>query len=305
MKLLICIDDTDNLESRGTGSIAAEMTEIIEQKGWGCCSLISRHQLVLHKEVRYTSHNSSMCFGAEVKQECVESMIKNLTAYLAAEMAEGSDPGICVADIDELNRSIGLKTRLIEFGYRAKTEVLTKAAAYRLADDAGIYLKETGGTGDGIIGALAGVGLRLHGYDGEVKGGIGCFRAGERYRVSALLTHELITAVYTTEMEELGLDEEVLVSWKAKPVLHDGRPVLLVHRGPDTQSWLTLVKNEMRSFGEQRAVKPACENFRPDVPEEHVGGEAENCYNCAYRRWTENSFSCMLETYENKAVPIR
>ena len=52
---LICVDDTDNLESRGTGSIASEMAGIIESKGWGRCGFISRHQLVLHEAVRYTS----------------------------------------------------------------------------------------------------------------------------------------------------------------------------------------------------------------------------------------------------------
>lgn len=291
MNLLICIDDTDNLESRGTGSIASEMTEIIEKRGWGSCGLISRHQLVLHEDVRYTSHNSSMCFSAEIKEAFFETLKTELTEYLRAEMAEGSDPGICVADIARLSA----RRSLTEFGYRAKVEVLTKPQAYSLARDAGVYLEETGGTGDGIIGALAGVGLRLHGCDGEVKGGISRFEQGGKYTVEHLMQHELISAVCTTKMTSLEPHEEVTVSWKAKPVLHESRPVLLVHTTGDDRGWKTLIKNEMRQFGDERAVKKACSRFKPDVPEEFVNDDSLSCFNCAYRRWTENSFSCTLD----------
>ncbi len=296
MNLLICIDDTDNLESRGTGSIAAEMTELIERKGWGRCGIISRHQLVLHKDVRYTSHNSSMCFNTTAEDCYFEQLKTGLTEYLAAEMAAGSDPGICIADIDRITE----RSKVIEFGYRAKTEVMTKQHAYSLSRQAGIFLEETGGTGDGIIGALAGAGLRLHGYDGEVKGGIADYEQGGRFTVDALLTNSHIAEVCTTDMKPLGFNEEVVISWKAKPVLHAGRPVLIVRRNPENSCWLTLVKNEMRRFGEARAVKRACGHFKPDVPEEFVDGDSQSCYNCIYRRWTEKSFTCMLgkETVE-------
>ncbi|HOP39822.1 MAG TPA: hypothetical protein PLI53_02140 [Geobacteraceae bacterium] len=36
-----------------------------------------------------------------------------------------------------------------------------------------------------------------------------------------------------------------------------------------------------------------CEWFREDVEEEWVADEARSCYNCRYRRWTEDSFVCI------------
>jgi hypothetical protein len=36
-----------------------------------------------------------------------------------------------------------------------------------------------------------------------------------------------------------------------------------------------------------------CSSFREDVEEECVADEARSCYNCRYRRWTENSFLCL------------
>ncbi|MGA7827584.1 MAG: hypothetical protein WCA04_07995 [Geobacteraceae bacterium] len=36
-----------------------------------------------------------------------------------------------------------------------------------------------------------------------------------------------------------------------------------------------------------------CVSFREDVEEECVADEVRSCYNCRYRRWTENSFLCL------------
>jgi hypothetical protein len=294
MKLLICIDDTDNLESKGTGAIASEMVSIIEQEGWGRCGFISRHQLLLHKDVKYTSHNSSMCFPAEIDKTYFETLKVRLTAHLEAEMAEGSDPGICVADLSlpSMADDAGLRERFVEFGYRAKAEVLNKSMAYDLAVELGLYLEETGGTGDGVIGALAGAALRLHGNDGEVKGGIDSLKACEIYRVEELLKTGRIDRVCTEAMEDLPLKDRVEISWKAKPVVHRGGPVLLVLPAGEDGHWKTMYKNEMRNFGDRRALRKACGHFRADVPEELISTEGDNCYNCIYRRWTGESIEC-------------
>lgn len=291
MRLLICIDDTDNLESKGTGSIASEMLEMIETKGWGKGGFITRHQLILHPDVPYTSHNSSMCFNTEVEDKYYDELKVQLTEYLRTESAAGSDPGICIVDLENINNREGL----IEFGFRAKCEVLSKDQAYRLAAEAGVFLEEKGGSGDGVIGALAGFGLRLNGNDGEVKGGIERLPKGMSFTVEQLLKEELITAVCTTDMKPLANQELVTIKWKAKPVLHNGRPVLLVIPGAVDGQWLTMDKSEMRQFGAKRTNTEACGNFKPDVPEELVNAKTRSCFNCIYRRWTENSFLCTLD----------
>jgi len=290
MKLLICIDDTDNLESKGTGSIASEMQEIIEEKGWGKCGFVTRHQLMLHPDIPYTSHNSSMCFYADIEDEYFEELKTSLPEYLETESAEGSDPGICIADLDRIRH----QEELMEFGFRAKCEILKKSQAYLVAASSGVFLVEKGGTGDGVIGALAGVGLRINGNDGEVKGGIEHLKKGQSYTVEQLLKEETITAVYTNELQPLSKEEVVKVKWKAKPLLHNGQPVLMVVAGPDGQ-WLTMDKSEMRKFGDDRTNTEACNKFIPDVPEELVNENAQSCFNCLYRRWTANSFLCTVK----------
>lgn len=46
MNIVVCIDDTDNLESPGTGHLANDLKRDIERLYDGKTSLISRHQLL-------------------------------------------------------------------------------------------------------------------------------------------------------------------------------------------------------------------------------------------------------------------
>jgi len=42
--ILLCIDDTDNIDSRGTGELATLLAGIIEEKKWGTSTPVTRHQ---------------------------------------------------------------------------------------------------------------------------------------------------------------------------------------------------------------------------------------------------------------------
>jgi hypothetical protein len=112
MRILVSIDDTDNLDSRGTGEIASLIAEALQEKGWGTASMVTRHQLLVHPDIPYTSHNSSMCFVAEIGEECLDRVIAFAGDFLDHECAEGSDPGLCVAVLDR----IGPAPELIAFG---------------------------------------------------------------------------------------------------------------------------------------------------------------------------------------------
>lgn len=291
MKLLICIDDTDNLESKGTGAIAQEIAELIKNRGLGECGIITRHQLLLHEDIPYTSHNSSMCFDCETDKKNYNQIVEIATEYLKAESAEGSDPGICITKINE-----GLNGKLLlDFGLRAKKIVLTKKEAYDLADSAKVYLKEVGGTGQGVIGAVAGIGLRLGGNDGEVKGEIKQFLKGESYAVKQLKEESIIRQVVDENLMQLDDNEKIYVEWKAKPMLTGGVVTLIVHWLEDRKIWTTMDKKRMRAYGNNRIYLEGCEAFSPDVMEEQVTESKRSCLNCRYRRWTNESLLCIVE----------
>lgn len=245
MKILISIDDTDNLESPGTGALASQIAADLESNGWGKSSFITRHQLLVHPDIPYTSHNSSMCFSADIEANCLERVISHSAGFLARESADGSDPGLCVAVIDRLQES----DKLVLFGQTAKESVLTKDLAYELAKRTGVHLSEHGGTGQGVIGALAGAGLRLGGNDGRLKGQLAFAVPGGILSVAALRGRDDVEEVRTLDGGVVADQEMVRLGEKVKTVLLDGKAVLLVvpvDEAADGVRWQTCSRQQLK-----------------------------------------------------------
>lgn len=160
MTIFLGIDDTDTLESRGTGRLARSIAEKLAQAY--PVSGVTRHQLYLHDTIPYTSHNSAAVIHIDAPANgCREDILATCREMMVADFIEGSDPGICIASRDQVSPGI------LAFGRMAKETVLTQGAARRVAATDAVHLEGLGGTNDGIIGALAGVGLAATGNDGR------------------------------------------------------------------------------------------------------------------------------------------
>ena len=157
--ILIGIDDTDNPNTRGTGYQSRQMAKEIHSKSLGRVKCITRHQLFFDPRIPYTSQNSSACLLVNPKNK--DKIIETCRNFLLQIAAEGSDVGLAVSDYFNVDSSI------INWGKRAKKEVLTKEEAYKLAKSKNIFLEGLTGTKDGIIGSLAAIGLRKFGSDGR------------------------------------------------------------------------------------------------------------------------------------------
>jgi hypothetical protein len=223
------------------------MIEKIEQMKWGTCSRITRHQLFVHEDIPYTSHNSAMCFEAEIDKQRYDELIGFGMRFLETESEKGSDPGLCVVNMDN-----GFNADLLTaFGRRAKTEVMEKSDAYELANDLDIHLSEHGGNGQGIVGALAGAGLRLTGNDGRFRGWLSYGKAGETISVRDLLEDGLVDRVQSQEGKIISPELSVLLSEeKIKTVLKDHRQVVLVRNTTPACStkWQTLTKKQVKQI---------------------------------------------------------
>jgi hypothetical protein len=248
MRILISIDDTDNLESRGTGALASQMARELEENGWGESSYITRHQLLVHPDIPYTTHNSAMCFAAEIHESFQDSIIHYASAFLVRESAVESDPGLCVVAVDRLVTP----EPLIAFGQKAKRSVVSMEEAYALAEQLGVHLSDHGGSGQGIIGALAGAGLRLSGNDGRLKGGLKFESVNSRVAVRDICSHPDVDEVRSLSGLILPEEETVLlVGDKVKTVLLDGKSVLLValaEGAADRFAWRTCSKQQLKNY---------------------------------------------------------
>ncbi len=249
MRLLICIDDTDILDSKiGTGKRASELAASLEDRGWGNAEPVTRHQLLVDPNIPYTSHNSTMCFAFDMKQDRFKQIIDLAAEFLVKTSEPGSDPGLCIVSVEQL----AMPGKLIAFGYRAKEQVLSKEEAYDLASDMNIHLSEHGGTGHGVIGALAGSGLRLAASDGRLRGKFQLSTAQEIITAGELRRQTGIDIIKSLDGKHVLADYELVrIGETLKGVMLLGKRVLLVF--PTEQpagkvQWQTCTKAQLKAF---------------------------------------------------------
>lgn len=245
MSLLIGIDDTDNKESRGTGYNSRQLATAIEARNLGKVSGITRHQLFVHPDIPYTSQNSSACLEVDVEN------LKDITDFCRNFMLEiaaiGSDVGLCIIEKSKVSEEI------INWGTDAKSIVLKMDDAIGKAKRNNIYLEGLTGTKDGIIGALAAVGLRAGGNDGrfiwlnskknlrDIEDGI--------HSVEDLMSHSGILKIQSDENVIINPGERVYLNEWARPVLRNNESILLVEKAINNQNyeWKCAAKEFVKS----------------------------------------------------------
>lgn len=242
MKVLIAIDDTDNLESRGTGFQARQLGKLIETLNIGKIAGITRHQLYVHENIPYTSHNSSACIEAEIFD--IDSLKTICRKFLLDVAADGSDAGLCIARYEDIHPDI------INWGYRAKKEVLTKSEAHQLAEANTIYLEGLTGDKIGVIGSLAAIGLHFDGNDGrylwiagkEMREIQGIFTVNELKNISTI-NEVLIKESYNFVADS---DTIFIEDW-LRPILRNNKAVIIVEKSNTTAyNWKALTKIDIK-----------------------------------------------------------
>src|SRR5262245_36863761 len=155
--IYVGIDDTDNPHRGGTGRVARGLAAVLRAEGITVLG-VSRHQLLVDPRVPYTSNNSCNVLHLLVDAADVGALADHLEGPLLASCLEGSDPGLCVADRRVANHPIGPT---------AQERLVSQAEAFAAAREIGAVLRALGGSGDGVIGAAAGVSLAGGGNDGR------------------------------------------------------------------------------------------------------------------------------------------
>jgi tRNA(Ile2) C34 agmatinyltransferase TiaS len=214
--LFIGLDDTDTLESRGTGHLARQIAAILsaDYPVLG----VTRHQLLLDPRVPCTKNNSSAAIVLDVDgQRNHAGLLEQVRALVLADYQPGSDPGLCLAS--------NVPAAVTEFGRRVQSQLVSQAEAQRIAAAYSIPLIGLGGTQDGIIGALAAIGLAASGEDGRYV------LAGRSRELNGLQPVAALLAAGVAAVQTLDgqtVTDGLVQTDKLRPARRGGRPVAVV-----------------------------------------------------------------------------
>jgi len=228
--IYIGLDDTDNKTSRGTGRLAREITAALAKQF--SVRGVTRHQLLVDPRVPYTSHNSSATIHLlDNGNVDLFALADEVQAIMLGDFQAGSDPGLCVARM--------VAPEMTEFGRRAKIELVHQSEARQIAERCGCILRGLGGTQDGVIGALAGIGLAATGDDGRFIL-IGAARELDGVQTVQAILGSGIAEVCTQDGKPLA-DGLIDTGGKLRPAFRRNQPILVVKRQEDNPSlWLPV-----------------------------------------------------------------
>ncbi|OBJ26067.1 hypothetical protein [Mycobacterium sp. 1245801.1] len=251
--LLIGIDDTDNPYTPGTGRRARALLRELQAAGLGSPAGATRHQLLVDDRIPYTSHNSSACLAWRSPggdPHAVRTAIIEFAGhFLETVCPPDADPGLAVVVPGEL---AGSAARLVDFGLRAKREVLCANEARELARTLGIHLSGHGGTREGTTGALAAVGLHLSGNDGLFITLPGIRKLPDRATIETVFDLTPIDLARDDAFRQPRPGEMIDLGDWVRPVLLDGLAVLLLEpprpQGDGTRSWRTAPRAVVKQY---------------------------------------------------------
>jgi hypothetical protein len=230
--IFVGIDDTDTLDDPGTNQLARHIVR--ELADTYCGRLIVRHQLLEDPRVPCTRKNgcASILFDAvdavnrgDMGPGDPAVLIHRIRAIMIPWCPKASDPGLCVAAT--------IPPEVIAWGQRCQRELVTQSEARELAAEHGIHLEGLGGTEDGIIGALAAVGLMATKNDGRIvhfgSGGEDWYDVTGILEASDIL-HRGVDEIRTVDSDVRIASGSVDVGKRLRPNYRAGKVVLFVTR---------------------------------------------------------------------------
>lgn len=230
--IIIGIDDTDALESRGTGHLAREIATALSTRY--ALLGVTRHQLLFDPRVPCTKKNSCAAILLDAPDgRDLDAVFDWVRALMLDDFVVGSDPGLCVV--------AGVPEAVTAFGRRAQRSLVTQAEARAVVSERGIRLAGLGGDEGGVIGALAAVGLAACGEDGRYVL-VGRIRELQGLQPPSVLLDAGIAAVQT--LDGTPVTSGLIVTERLRPARRGGRPVAVVERATgaveDEAIWVPL-----------------------------------------------------------------
>lgn len=238
MKYLIGVDDADSPKLPTTGELVRRLAESLQRDRVAEPQGVTRHQLLAKKHIPYAAHNSAICLSVDA--EDMEGVWETARDFMALESERHSNAGLCIGPWEAVGRDV------IAWGRRAKEALLAIEEAQQVAAKSRVRLGVVKGNGNGVIGALAAIGLHREGNDGRFLWLPGLFELHSRCSVGEILERSAIDRVCSLQEVELPIGELVEIGDGARPVLRNGQAMLYVEE--KKYGWTVLDKERVKSL---------------------------------------------------------
>jgi hypothetical protein len=233
---LLGIDDSDTTTSSDTPELAQMLGFQLETRSLARLVNISCHQLYQHPSTLCTTHNIACCLLIDTETEKIREIDLFCRQFLLRESAPKSNPGYALAAWSQFDPEI------VNWGKRAKLNLLNRMDAITLSRSCKISMAGISGSGAGVIGALAAIGLRYEGNDGWISWMQGITSVHGIYTQMQLSQFIHFDLIESDLQKHPALDDRIQISEPLRPYLKDGKtvlPITAAKRGSEFE-WQTI-----------------------------------------------------------------
>lgn len=220
---LLGIDDTDSTESPQTADLAFNLGKHLEEQDLAKLIHLSCHHLYCDgspdENMPFTT---ASCLSLEANQGSQRELDLVCREMLLRDSAPGSNAGYVLACWHQFDHEI------VFWGKNAKRKRLKREDALQIARRCGLGAAGILGSGIGVIGALAAVGLRFEGNDGWINWMPGLQDLRGIYTQVQLAQFIRFDKIESQRHSHPALDDRILFNKPVKPLLVDGKVLLPV-----------------------------------------------------------------------------
>jgi hypothetical protein len=246
MRFLIGLDDTNNPGGSSTGGLAVRLGKKLEELGMGRSEAVTRHQLIRSPLVPCTSENVAVCLSFEAEVNRRSELEMACRSFILREYSRGADAGFALASWAQITADVFTWAKL------AKNRVLSRQDALQTARAAGIAIAGLTGSGDGVIGALAAIGLRFRGEDGRFLWLPNMDALNGVYKYTDLMDQVPFDSIENIKGKAPRPEEKISLAEGIHPILREGRCLLLVEQEHKETAfdWHTLDLKKVRELSD-------------------------------------------------------
>ena len=225
------IDDTGPPGKSGTGETALALGLHLQSQKLARLVHVSAHTLLTTTEIPNANPTHAYCLTLEGEAQRLREIDMESRVYLMHHSAAGSNPGFALAARSRVNEHI------LNWGKACQMMTMERREALDLARSQEFTAAGFNGSGNGVIGALAAVGLRFSGCDGWITWLPGLPDLKGVMTFSEILHISTFDYVKSLRGRTPDFRDRIQLGEHVMPLLYEGRTVLLLAPAPRSADW--------------------------------------------------------------------